>query len=223
MKGNRSYFPEPMANPSLKVKHPIKCISIGRDLPNDYGVSDFENLTSISFIPHLLFENKKTYEEVKDLCKKAVDTGKISIRAELLGIAYRHEIRDGFVNEVYIKWINNRIGFGLFANKNFEKGEFIGEYVGLVRRCTYLFANVNPYCFRYPLYRIGFWIYTIDAQDFCNETSFINHSDSPNCDAVVTINNDLLHVCVITNKAIEKGSQLTYEYGNSKTLSTQNF
>lgn len=207
-------FPEPLPYQHSASPKVIRVLPICGEKVKEYTVEEFKALTTIKYLSHLEFKNKKVYEEVRSLCKKALLSGTISKRAEWLGVAYRREINEGFVNDVYIRWVDSRMGFGLHANKQMDKGEFIGEYVGLVRPCTYLFANVNEYCFRYPLYRLGFWIYTIDAQDYCNETSFINHSSTPNCDAVVSFNNDLLHVCIRTNQVVERDAQLTYDYGN---------
>jgi len=207
-------FPEPLPYKYSPVPRKIRCVPIREEGLREYTVAEFEALTSIRYISHLEFKNKKVYDSVRNLCKQALLSDKITKRAEWLGVAYRREISEGFVNDVYIRWMDSRVGFGLYANKEMEKGEFIGEYVGLVRPGTYLFANVNEYCFRYPFYGARFWIYTIDAQDYCNETSFMNHSSTPNCDAVVSFNNDLLHICIRTNREIKRDEQLTYDYGN---------
>lgn len=207
-------FSEPLPYKHSSNPRKIRCIPICGAEVREYTVAEFEALTSIRYLSHLEFKSKKVYDSVRNLCKQALIAGKITKRAEWLGVAYRREVSEGFVNDVYIKWMDSRIGFGLYANKEMEKGEFIGEYVGLVRPCTYFFANVNEYCFRYPLEGLRFWLYTIDAQDYCNETSFMNHSSTPNCDAVVSFNNDLLHVCIRTNREVKRDEQLTYDYGN---------
>lgn len=213
--GSQEPFLEPLHPKYLPKQHTILCIPINSDTIQEIPAKQFEEITNTRYIYHLAFDSRDTYEAIKKHCKEAVDKNERDKRVEWLGLKYRNEVLNGFVNDVYIKWIDNRFGFGLFANKNMEEGEFIGEYVGLVRPVTYLFANVNPYCFRYPLYNIGYRIYTIDAQDMFNETSFINHSNTPNCEAIVTMNNSLLHMCLVTNRPVEKNEQLTYDYGNN--------
>lgn len=179
----------------------------------EFSTLQFEKLTKTRYLEHLVFDSKKTYDRVKALCRATIEKKGADKGVEWLGFRYRKEVLSGFVNDVTIKWIDNRFGFGLFANKSIEKGEFIGEYVGVVRPLSFLFPDLNPYCFRYPLYGASFTAYTIDAQDMCNETSFINHSSHPNCEALVTMNNNLLHICIIACRRVEKGEQISYDYG----------
>lgn len=213
--GLQEPFLEPMHPKYLPKQRIIKYLPIHLSEMRELSAKEFEALTCTRYINHLAFNSKETYLEIKRLCKEVIDSEKRDKSVEWAGLKYRNEVLYGVVNDVYIQWIDDRFGFGLFANKSMEEGEFIGEYTGLVRPVTYFFANVNPYCFRYPLYEIGYKIYTIDAQDMFNETSFINHSNSPNCDSTVTMNNSLLHMCIITNRKVEKGEQLTYDYGNN--------
>lgn len=208
-------FPEPINTKYLPKPRTIRYVPINQEGIEEVSVKEFEALTHIRYLYHLEFDTEATYKKVKNLCKNVIGNENRNKRSEWMGIHYRKEVLNGFVNDVYIKWVDDRYGFGLFANKHMETGEYIGEYLGIVRPVTYLFANVNPYCFRYPLYSIGFKVYTIDAQDACNETSFVNHCNHPNCDAVVTCNNDILHVCLVANREIKEGEQLTYDYGNN--------
>ncbi len=208
-------FLEPMHPKYLPKQHTILYMPINSDTVQEIPAKQFDDLTNTRYIYHLAFDSKETYQTIKKLCKEAIEKKERDKGAEWLGLRYRKEVLDGYVNDVFIKWIDNRFGFGLFANKRMEVGEFIGEYVGLIRPVTHLFANVNPYCFRYPLYNIGYRVYTIDAQDMFNETSFTNHSNDPNCESVVTMNNSLLHMCLVTKKTVEEGEQLTYDYGNN--------
>lgn len=209
MKKN-SYFSEGNKVPLRKIKFHNRFTNQIEEI----SFSDFYEKTKITFLTSLLFYNEKTFLKVKELIKKKVQQNKISHRAKIVGKKFSEKIEEGYVEDVYIKRINNHKGFGLFAHCDFSQGIFIGEYVGLIRPCTIFFANVNEYCFRYPLYKIGWKIYTIDAEKFCNETSFMNHSDHPNCESIVALHGDLLHVCIFTKEAIKKDEELTYDYGN---------
>lgn len=208
-------FFEPVHPKYLPKQKCIRYFPIHSEEMSEIPVRRFQEITHTHYLDHLAFDCKETYEKVKELCKEALEKEVADKRTEWNGFRYRKEVLSGFVNDVYIRWVDNRFGFGLFANKKIEKGEFIGEYVGLVRPITSLFPDVNSYCFRYPLKKISYRVYTIDAQDMFNETSFINHSNHPNCDALVAMNNSLLHVCIVANANVEKGEQLTYDYGNS--------
>lgn len=181
--------------------------------PQPYSVEAFEKLMGVTYARHLAFPSKKVYRLVRELCKEAFDKGAISKRAEWLGVVFRNQIDTGGVKQVSIRWIGDRMGFGLFAEEEIPKGEMVGEYTGLVRRCFPLFFLPNRYSFRYPLYRLLFGSYTIDAEGFTNEISFINHSQTPNCESVVSINHHLFHVLIRAKESIPKGSELTFDYG----------
>lgn len=192
----------------------IKIVFRGKPDPKVYSVEEFEQAMKVKYLSHLEFVSAAVKEKVKGLCERAHKLGKVSLRAQKVGQMYGREIDGGFVNDVYIKWIDGQIGYGLFAGRKIDKGAFIGEYVGVVRRITRYFSSVNEYCFRYPLYNRGLFVYTIDPHDCCNETSFMNHSDTPNCESVVAFKDGFLHVCIIAVCDIKKDEQLTYDYGN---------
>jgi len=208
-------YKEPIQPKYLPASRVIRYLPYGEEKIQELTIEKFENRTTLKYLHHLAFSDKTTYHNVKKHCFKGVKKNTINKSAEWLGIRYRREVLYGKISDVYIQWVNNQIGFGLFANTPIKEWAFIGEYTGIVRPCTYFFANVNEYCFRYPLYRIGYYIYTIDSQDYCNETSFINHSNNPNCESIVTFNNDILHVGIRTLRNIHQGEQLTIDYGNN--------
>lgn len=215
MKSNHSLFSEPFEEDLPTQKKEISIIPINQKDFLKLPIEEFEELTSLRYLHHLEFPSEEVYQSVKKLSAKAVEKD-LERRYQWRGIHYHKELKNGFVNDVTIKWVDDRLGFGLFANKRILPGEFIGEYVGTVRPITYWFSNVNEYCFRYPLYHIGYTIYTIDAEDTANETSFINHSNRPNSESVVTYNNKLLHICIVASQEIEPGEQITYDYGNNR-------
>jgi hypothetical protein len=182
-------------------------------IKHQHSVDAFEQRTSLSYLSHLEFATEKLREEVRRRCTAAVALGKVSIRAGLLGKHYREEIESGYVNDVYIKWTGEKAGLGLFAGRHIGEGEFIGEYTGIVRKCWLYFSDSNDYCFRYPLYHIGPLVYVIDATRCCNQTSFINHSETPNCDTVVVLHEEVFHICVRAIRAIAKDQEITFDYG----------
>lgn len=211
-------FPEPKL-PSLapKTPHRIKVRYSADSSIKEYSTQEFEALFGIGYLFNLSFASKKIYDAVQKLCTQAIRNKEVNPRAERMGVYYRREVKAGTVGDVCIQWVNERVGYGLFAAADIEEGGFIGQYVGIVRRCSRLFGNVNEYCFRYPLKRFSLFVYTIDANRNGNETRFINHNrENPNCDAVVTVNNDLLHICIYANRMIKEGEELSFDYGNKR-------
>lgn len=97
-------------------------------------------------------------------------------------------------------------GTGAYADKDYEKGEFIGEYLGKLitnkeaderygdESATYLFSVEDDLC--------------IDATHIDCPLKYINHSCDPNCYAEV----DKHKVFYYAKHAIKKGEELTVDY-----------
>lgn len=203
-----------LPTPPQKNEQPV--IVVGKSGRRAFTREAFQQKSGLIYTPHLQFASEKLHQEIKQRSKAAVALQKVSIRPALLGKKYREKIEEGAVNGVYIKWIEQDVGLGLFADRDFSSEEYVGEYTGIVRKCWMFFSGCNDYCFRYPLYRIGPRIYTVDATQYCNETSFMNHSDTPNCEAVVVWYQDLFHICIRTLRTIAKDEELTFDYGIKK-------
>ena len=203
----------PKANQLIKDKK-ILVQGPQEKYPKSYSIREFENLFNINYFAGLGFKNQSTLNAVKHECQLALQSQFLNKEVLWLGALYSKEIDSGFVNDVYIKWIDEHIGFGLYANKDFHKNALIGEYSGLVRRYFPLWSNCNPYCYRYATSKFSNKLFTIDASYNGNEIRFINHSNHPNCESVVASHNGLFHTCIRTNKEISRGTQLCYDYGN---------
>jgi SET domain-containing protein len=114
---------------------------------------------------------------------------------------------------VEIQYIDSLVGFGVFATQTIPGLTYVGEYVGVVREKTKKPDQSNDYIFRYLGSRSFFKSFVIDAEEKGNFTRFINHSDEPNLTSRWLIHDDVYHVIFFTNQKIEKGHQLTYDYG----------
>ena len=96
-------------------------------------------------------------------------------------------------------------GLGLFAEREYKKGERVIEYTGEVitdaeaqrRGGKYLFELNNQW--------------TIDGKARANTARYINHSCRPNCFPELT--DDETQVFIYTKRAITVGEEFTYNYG----------
>lgn len=94
-------------------------------------------------------------------------------------------------------------GLGLFAEKAFQKGDFVIEYKGPIitddeaddRGGKYLFAIDKDV--------------VIDGAGRNNKARYINHSCRPNCEAEI----DGERVFIYARKNIQFGEELSYDYG----------
>lgn len=174
--------------------------------------AEFEEKTGVIYLSHLEFDSYAVLTRVKKQSRKEIRYPYISPSVKWLGTFFAKELESGFVNDVVIRWIDDRIGFGVFARRDFSKGEFIGEYTGVVKRSHFFKSNINLFCFHYPVINQFINVHTIDAEQKGNETRFINHSLSPNCEPFVCYHEGLLHVCIRTKERISKGEELTYQF-----------
>ena len=104
-------------------------------------------------------------------------------------------------------------GRGVYATARIPKDTWIIEYTGerisheeadrrydddsMDRHHTFLFTVNDAVC--------------IDAAEQGNDARFINHSCEPNCEAVLTEDEDEVWICA--TRDIAPGEELTYDYG----------
>lgn len=109
---------------------------------------------------------------------------------------------------------SNIQGLGLFANKDMEGGSMVIEYIGSIirnevanrREQIYEKQNRGVYMFRIDSDAV------IDATMAGGPARYINHSCSPNCVAEVVTFEKEQKIIIISNRKVEKGEELTYDY-----------
>jgi hypothetical protein len=198
-----------------KVLRTIKLVLKGNNLVSKCTVQQFEDVTGIKYLSHLHFRDYNSLKEISDNCPWVLKSSCLGEENRKLGRDFQREINAGYVADLTISWIDDFIGYGVFANQEIPAGSYIGEYTGIVRRLNRLNPDHNAYCFHYPT-RFWSWKYfMIDALHEGNETRFINHSNEPNLQpqCIVDADQGLLHLVFFAAKHIDKGSELTFNYG----------
>ena len=190
----------------------IKYAAKGQEHYSELNVQEFRTATGVQYAPELQFENKKVLKSVSEQCSRAIETGTIAARSQWLGALHADQIRNHVVADSSIRWIDEKIGYGLFAEKEIQLGEFIGEYTGMVRRRRLLFATVNEYCFDYAPFVLSFKKHMIDARDWGNELSFANHSETPNSETMGVLCDGLMHIIIRAIQVIPPSTEITYDY-----------
>lgn len=169
---------------------------------------------NIKYLKHLHFTS---YDAFKNAIHNVPWLSRSSLfgkEGQLLGRQYENEIKQGYTADVLIRWIDNLLGYGLFADADIEEGAFIGEYTGLVRELNRFKPDPNGYCFHYPTKWFSLHYQTIDAQNEGNVTRYMNHSDLPNVQPYYVLDRNLPHIIFLAKKKIKKREQLTFDYGN---------
>lgn len=98
-------------------------------------------------------------------------------------------------------------GLGLFANKEFKKGDLVIEYIGEIISEAVAQKRGGKYLFELN----DQW--NIDGTTRKNIARYINHSCKPNCEAWLDENEE--RVFIKARKKILPEEELTYDYGKS--------
>ena len=175
----------------------------------------FEKEMGVRWRSHIRFRESGYERKARRRSAYAMRKKELNLREKWLGCRFQHEIIEGTLPEVSIRYIDSVLNYGVFAEESIPKGKFIGEYTGVIRKRKWGSDRKNDYCFEYT---IGDWIYNpfiIDAKDEGNMTRFMNHSEDPNIESLSVFADGLMHIIFITEKKIEKGEQLCYHYGDT--------
>lgn len=132
-----------------------------------------------------------------------------------LGREYQQFFATGGLAPVSIRWIDNILGYGVFAESAIEENSCIGEYTGLVRRFSRFRPNQNGYCFHYPGQFWSLKLFVVDALYEGNVLRFVNHSDIPNLIPVCMVDRGLTHIAFVAKRRIDEREQLTIDYGKN--------
>ncbi len=118
-----------------------------------------------------------------------------------------------YVAPIFIQWVSNQVGYGLFADHDIPKDSFIMEYAGEVVKNT----DNTTWSWTYPA-KDGFWdtksSFAIDARHYGNEARFANHGEDPNVRTELVYHGKVWHVVYLAARDIKKGEALLIHYGS---------
>ncbi len=139
---------------------------------------------------------------------------------------YRKDIQEKKLAPMFIKFVSDKVGYGIFALHDILSGDFIGVYAGDVRPMR---AGIDqePENVDYA------WDYgttkdcqtkdgqneegkrlILDGKYRSNDLRFINHACDPNTKAMYLVCDGQLSVCYVAQKDVAAGEQLTVSYGD---------
>lgn len=193
--------------------HQIKMQLKGMNGLTLYSIQEFERIFRVSYIQSNVFFTPQFLAKVIQDCPWLLAHTVFGSEHRRLGSLLRTKVSSGFMEDVSVRWIDDSIGYGLFAERDFPKETYIGEYVGLVRKIKRFSPQLNEYCMHFPSRFFSYNYYLIDALACGNETRFINHSKTPNLQPICILDRGLMHIVFFTTKAVAKGEELRFNYG----------
>lgn len=177
------------------------------------SIKEFEAFFQIKYLPHICAISEKFLHKVGRSMQKAFSKKNITNEEKWLGIYFEKELVQDENPDLKIQWIDYKKGFGVFADQDIKKKKWVGQYSGQLRSAQYKKDQKNAYCFEYIIHEKFEKKFTIDAKDQGNISRFINHSYTPNLTPSLVYLGGLYHIVFFAGRAIQKGEELTYNYG----------
>src|SRR5947208_1144051 len=99
------------------------------------------------YLPALIFEDQA---DVFTRGQAKHQNNLVSEQALELGKKFIDKINSAYIPLVSVRWISERVGYGLFAEETIVAECYVGEYTGMVRKNDRrYFEPLNNYCYEY--------------------------------------------------------------------------
>lgn len=173
-------------------------------------------MQKFEYLDRLFFETELDEKEVRQKVALQIANQETSDEAIDLGKKFSEEIEKNSLANLSLQLISEEVGYGVFAKEAILPNVFIGEYLGVIRKNDFrrYTEAQNDYLYEYPIVSEEGLNFVIDATKG-NLTRFINHSYTPNLDKKFVLHKGIYHLIFVTNQRIEKGEQLTINYGKN--------
>ncbi len=133
---------------------------------------------------------------------------------------YQPQVTNNELPPVYVKWVSDKIGYGLFAKQDIPAQHLIAEYAGVIshkdkiRNKTWSWKHPSGGKFldKYPTDM------SLNGYNFGNETRFINHGIDPergypNCKTEFAYIDGTWRLLYVTKRYIKKDEEILVSYG----------
>jgi SET domain-containing protein len=158
-----------------------------------------------------LYKTETDISELKSLTKHSL----------INSASYKHnkkrfgpQVKDSHIADIYVKFINDEIGYGLFANSDIKNHQLVGEYAGVIRKGK----GDSTWTWHYPSdkFRSALNIpeLSLDGKYSGNGMRFINHHDDANVGIEYLFSDGFIRLLYVSKKDIKKDEQLFINYGD---------
>lgn len=132
---------------------------------------------------------------------------------------YGAALKEGIMAPCEIRPVSEHVGYGLFASRDFQAGELLGEYTGIVQRARRsrrmkdsLGGFNTDYSWTYPVKR-GLFPLEVNARLQGNELRMVNHSFEPNLRMEHCLMPQGWILFMVVDTPVKEGEQFTIDYG----------
>lgn len=191
----------------------FKVLFKGTDKIQSVSKKYLEEALGFTYISNLEFDSYQTFNYLLRKCPWILSSSSLGRENRWLGSLHLQAFESGRFADVSIRWINDILCYGLFAETSMPAQALIGEYTGVVHRRVRFRHTHNDYSCHYPLSPWRFKAFMIDATKKGNFIRFVNHSDEPNLEPICLVKRSLLHFAFKTKRPIIAGEELTVDYG----------
>lgn len=195
-----------------KLPHPDEKVEFDRTFKTLFGIE-----TTASFVNRVITDPDDTenLEAVWEIYQSAIEDSPSPSEEQTVAARQFEKCIDEvnyaeeWAAKCEIKWLDDEVGYAVFARKNFNSGDVIGFYAG---KLTHRSNNPNytvEFCD--PLYEN----YCIDAQTMGNPTRFFNHAEEEdaNVKLIEYYYKGIPYIMLVAKKEIEAEDQFLFDYG----------
>lgn len=175
-----------------------------RKEPVQLSVEEFEKRFGIVYCERVL----KNEDQIFQIDKNCVEEWR----------KWRECVKEDTKDKLFVKYVNEKVGNGLFALRDIQEGEFVSVYGGELKKTEEVKSNNNTN------YEIQTFLeeFVIDGKKFRSLAGFINHSASISNADFCSFVCDQTPICVFfATQYIRKGEQILFDY--SFGYNTQDF
>ena len=214
----------------MRIKYILlSFLALGLSFSGYYGINCLEN-SSHSNQTNFHIENQKLFKKLgvaylKNVEIAAPDLNQLNAKNTVRYLSkplhydnlekkYGPQIARGEISPMTVRFINDKIGYGVFSEIDLKPGDFVGEYTGKIintkdlKDGKYTWGYLNAHEMHGKEINLS-----LDAGPAGNELRFINHDYVPNAGMQYVLQGGIWHVCYITSRPIKKGEQILTDYG----------
>lgn len=125
------------------------------------------------------------------------------------------KVTKSHIADMYVKYISDEMGYGVFANSDIKQGDLVGEYAGIIDDKSNTTDTTWAWSYPSKEYKKELELpsIVIDGKMAGNVLRFVNHSDDPNTVVKRIFLQGYFRTLYMATKDIKANEQVTVNYG----------